>query len=70
MLVQSPSPWKAAAVAVNLGDDLHPVGRADALGLVQIEVDVLFQYFVVGILVKHDQPGMSLARSGFSAQLF
>ena len=46
----------AAAIAVYLGHNVDLFGRADALGFVEVNVNVLLQNFVVGILVKHDRP--------------
>ncbi len=39
------------AIPVDLGYHVHPVGGADALYFVQIDVDVLLEHLVVRILV-------------------
>ena len=49
---------EAALEAVDLGDDLDVLGRAGALHLVQVDVDVLLEDLIVGVLVEHDGPGV------------
>ena len=41
---------EAAPEAVHLGNDLDPVAGADPLRLVEIDVDVLLQNLVVGVM--------------------
>jgi hypothetical protein len=50
----------AGSIAVHLGHDVHALAGADALGLIQVDIDVLLQYLVVGILVEHHQPRLPL----------
>ena len=47
----------AAAVAVYLRNDVDPVGRADLLHLVEVEINILLQNLVVRVLIEHHRPG-------------
>jgi hypothetical protein len=40
---------------------LDPIAGTNQFGLVQIQINVLFEDFVVGVLVEHDQPALTLA---------
>ena len=44
---------------IHLGHDIHAIGGPHALGLVQIDVDVLLQDLVVGVLVEHHRPRLA-----------
>lgn len=50
---------EGARETVDLGNDPYALARADALRLVQVYKDILLQDLIVGILVKHDCPGLS-----------
>ena len=55
---------EAAAVAIDLADDLHLVVGADQFRLVEIDEDILLQDLIVGILVEHDQPLLAGVAAG------
>jgi hypothetical protein len=43
---------------------MDPVCGADALSLVEVNIDILLQDLVVSVLVEHDQPGLAIGRCG------
>ncbi len=53
---------EAGTEAIHLRDDVDVLARADAFGFVQVEIDILLEHLIIGVLIEHDRPGLTAAR--------